>query len=366
MEIVVSPDGVDTNDGTAESPWPLQKGSTSWMNPGDVLSAPRRDVLRDTEVTERKGTTGQPDRDPVVPGGARHARRRHPRGVRRRAQRQLGAARRRRVPVAAKFERSERRPGPRIVPRAGPYTRLISYSRIQDLRAENQLFGELPPGSMLPGFTPLDGSKRRPWVYMGPGLFHAGPSGPDVLDDDPGPGHIHIRLSPTTNNVPGFDDYTGPSDPRQVPLAIWTARTPTLKLVKCDVGPHHGPHDPPRHPGREDREVHGRPARPRQRVRRSTRRRHRRELPRVHGSPTASSTAGCHRGTSAATARTATSSSAATRRSPTGWARAPSARCWRDTRAARTPRSGSVSSSTATTWCCSAPRRSSPGTGSST
>jgi hypothetical protein len=33
--------------------------------------------------------------------------------------------------------------------------------------------------------------------------------------------------------VPGFGDYAGPSDPRQVPLAIWTARDPTLKLVKC-------------------------------------------------------------------------------------------------------------------------------------
>ena len=37
----------------------------------------------------------------------------------------------------------------------GPYTRLISYSRLQDLRADNQLFGELPPGSTLPGFEPL-------------------------------------------------------------------------------------------------------------------------------------------------------------------------------------------------------------------
>ena len=41
-------------------------------------------------------------------------------------------------------------------------------------------------------------------------------------------------MTPTTNNVAGFADYTGPSDPREIRLAIWTARTPVLKLVKCE------------------------------------------------------------------------------------------------------------------------------------
>jgi hypothetical protein len=49
-----------------------------------------------------------------------------------------------------------------------------------------QLFGELPADSELGGFVPLPGKPRRPWVYMGPGLFHAGPGGPEVLEDVPG------------------------------------------------------------------------------------------------------------------------------------------------------------------------------------
>ena len=49
---------------------------------------------------------------------------------------------------------------------------------------------------------------KRPWVYMGPGLFFDGA------------GRIHIRLSHTANNVPGMADYDGGTDPRQLRLAI--------------------------------------------------------------------------------------------------------------------------------------------------
>jgi hypothetical protein len=106
-----------------------------------------------------------------------------------------------------------------------PYTRLISYSRLEDLQADNQLFGPLTDDNLLPGPEPLPGSPRRPWVYMGPGLFQ----------DDSGEdsGHIHIRLSPTDNNVPGFPDYDGPTDPRQVALAIWTSNQATLRVSRC-------------------------------------------------------------------------------------------------------------------------------------
>lgn len=110
-----------------------------------------------------------------------------------------------------------------------PYTRLITYSQLKDLRANNQTFDKLPlctnpPGSpppcpdalcvALPGpdevsETGVPLGHRRPWVYMGPGLF---------FNTDTG--RIHIRLSHTTHNVAGLADYDGPTDPRSVRLAI--------------------------------------------------------------------------------------------------------------------------------------------------
>jgi hypothetical protein len=105
-----------------------------------------------------------------------------------------------------------------------PYTRLITYSTLEDLQAQNQLFGPIPGDDLLDGpqVSPPDiHSPRRPWVYMGPGLFQ---------DER---GFIHIRLSPTTNNLPGFPDYGGESDPRQVPLAIWTSVRAALLISGC-------------------------------------------------------------------------------------------------------------------------------------
>jgi hypothetical protein len=232
MEFVVSPGGVATNDGSVASPWPLQKGLDE-LHAGDVLLLRGGTYFMTATMT---GGVETPDNPIVIrsfPGehavldGATIG---EFRVVPNESWEPVGNGEFR---SRATFMRTEDdRARGSFLDRV-PYTRLISYSRVQDLRAGNQLFGELPPGSPLPGFEPLPGNKRRPWVYMGPGLFHAGPGGPDVLDDVAGPGHIHIRLSPTANNVPGLDDYAGPSDPRQVPLAVWTAREPTLKLVNC-------------------------------------------------------------------------------------------------------------------------------------
>jgi hypothetical protein len=69
-----------------------------------------------------------------------------------------------------------------------------------------------PPDPELP---------RRPWVYMGPGLFQ---------DES---GYIHIRLSSTSNDLPGFPGYRGETDPRQVPLTIWTSAGATLLISDC-------------------------------------------------------------------------------------------------------------------------------------
>lgn len=106
-----------------------------------------------------------------------------------------------------------------------PYSRLITYSNINDLRADNQTFGPLPDG-VGPDGPVIDSPHdprlpKRPWVYMGPGLHQ----GEDGL--------VHVRLSHTALNLPGITDYTGPGDPRQLPLAIWTAPEPTLKVIDC-------------------------------------------------------------------------------------------------------------------------------------
>ncbi len=88
-----------------------------------------------------------------------------------------------------------------------PYTRLLTYSRLEDLRAANQRWAindDSLPGAMMPK------GKKVAWVYMGPGVFH-----------DKVTGRLHLRLSPTTNHVPGLADYDGPRDPSQVALALW-------------------------------------------------------------------------------------------------------------------------------------------------
>jgi hypothetical protein len=107
----------------------------------------------------------------------------------------------------------------------GQYTRLITYSNLNDLRAANQTFGPLPAGVgpdgpliVCPPGTRLN---KRPWVYMGPGLYQG--------EDQ----HVHVRLSHTTLNLPGITDYTGPEDPRGVPLAIWTGPEPAVRVIGC-------------------------------------------------------------------------------------------------------------------------------------
>ena len=62
---------------------------------------------------------------------------------------------------------------------------------------------------------------RRPWVYLGPGVWQ---------DDDD---HVRIRLTHTTHESRRVRNYRGPTDPRQVPLAICTEVKPTLAVVGC-------------------------------------------------------------------------------------------------------------------------------------
>ena len=62
---------------------------------------------------------------------------------------------------------------------------------------------------------------------MGPGLNHIDPG------EQPDLAKIHVRLSPTHNNVAGFPDYDGESDPRKVRLAIWVTTLPTFTIKDC-------------------------------------------------------------------------------------------------------------------------------------
>jgi hypothetical protein len=200
MEFVVSPDGVATNDGSEASPWgwPPPADLDKRLNPGDVLLLRGGTYVTTATVTGLKAPPGNPIVIRSFPGehavldGATIG---EFRVVPNESWEPVGDGEFRSRTTFVRSENTDERARGSFLERVPRYTRLISYSRIQDLRADNQLFGELPPGSTLDGFEPLDHEPRRPWVYMGPGLFHAGPAGPDVLDDDVGPGHIHIRLS---------------------------------------------------------------------------------------------------------------------------------------------------------------------------
>lgn len=112
---------------------------------------------------------------------------------------------------------------------------LITYSNIRDFRARNQRWGALRNGDPIPAgfnssdfveaFTGKGGHEkplgfRRPWVYMGPGIFQEAD------------GHIRIRLTATANNVSGFADYQEETDPRRTRLAIWS-RGPTAIISRC-------------------------------------------------------------------------------------------------------------------------------------
>jgi hypothetical protein len=107
-----------------------------------------------------------------------------------------------------------------------PYTRLITYSELNDLRAENQTWDRLPLDDPRPGPEMVDGAGngtgfKRPWVYMGPGLFF-----------NQATGRVHIRLSHTTNNIDGVADYQGEIDPRKLRLAISHKDRTTLLIRK--------------------------------------------------------------------------------------------------------------------------------------
>lgn len=135
------------------------------------------------------------------------------------------------------------------------HQRLVTYSRLEDLRADNETFEQIVrPGDSRPGprvyeaceasdpdaecqpfpdCTPYPACApkilnryklagyRFPWVYMGPGLWF-----------NPVSRRVHIRLSHTHNMVAGLEDYAGSTDPRTVKLAIANKEMYTLRAAE--------------------------------------------------------------------------------------------------------------------------------------
>lgn len=78
---------------------------------------------------------------------------------------------------------------------ADRHVRLMTYSRLEDLRAQNETFGPLRAGQGPPGPVVSDHDfPKRPWAYLGPGL-HQGSDG-----------RVHVRLRRTHLGQPGVTE----------------------------------------------------------------------------------------------------------------------------------------------------------------
>ena len=114
-----------------------------------------------------------------------------------------------------------------LTPSRLPYTRLVNYSNIEDLRADNETFEKIftfegEGRDLVPvvGADPDSGLNFwYPRVFMGPGYWLNKSSR-----------KIHIRLAHTHNNIEGLADYRGQTDPRKIALAISGNDKPALTV----------------------------------------------------------------------------------------------------------------------------------------
>ena len=115
------------------------------------------------------------------------------------------------------------------------HTRLVSYAELEDLRSPNQRWPDnvgntvWRPKPKEPGiYIPEDRENkphRRPFVYMGPGIW---------FDQRTAGRRIHIRLAPTTNNIPNWPDYDPAEfDPNQLQLAVSVEGKRAIFLKRC-------------------------------------------------------------------------------------------------------------------------------------
>jgi hypothetical protein len=112
------------------------------------------------------------------------------------------------------------------------HTRLVSYSRLEDLQSTNELW---PKGGSVGDNFVWERHKdtanvvfytitkeRRRWVYMGPGIWF-----------DPATRKVHIKLAATHNNLDDWQDYEGETDPNQLRLALSEQNSHALFLRGC-------------------------------------------------------------------------------------------------------------------------------------
>jgi Right handed beta helix region/Protein of unknown function (DUF1565) len=233
QEYFVSPSGSDNNTGTLSQPFRTVAKGISVLGAGDILNLRQGEYVESVEVKSKHGLAEAPIVIRSFPGeratidGSVHqfrtlnnddwepARQRDPdahpdeylsRGI------FPADSSQNRVNRGAFLDRE-------------PYTRLITHSRLEDLRAENQTFAELEPDDPRPGPEETDevgnpAGFRRPWVYMGPGVFF-----------DKETGRVHIRLSHTRNGVKGLEDYEEELDPRRLRLAISRKNETTVVIA---------------------------------------------------------------------------------------------------------------------------------------
>jgi len=115
------------------------------------------------------------------------------------------------------------------------HTRLVSYAELADLRSDNQFW----PGDQgnivwrakpnAPGLYIHENRNnkphRRPFVYMGPGIW---------FDQDPAGRRVHIRLAPTAINIPNWPDYDPvETDPNRLQLALSVQGKHAIFLKRC-------------------------------------------------------------------------------------------------------------------------------------
>ena len=113
------------------------------------------------------------------------------------------------------------------------YTRLITYSTLEDLRAANETFEAITsPDDPRPGPDRPELRRARNECQDRAASVPVGLHGPRHLGrsqvSTATPSRIHIRLSHTHNQVPGVADYGGEVDPRRLRIAIATETMQTV------------------------------------------------------------------------------------------------------------------------------------------
>jgi hypothetical protein len=229
VEYFVSTSGRDDNPGSLDRPFRTIGRGVTELGPGDVLSIRHGVYVESVDIAAKKGTVDAPivirslpGERAIVDGTVDDFRRRDNSDWLPGHEIDTNAAEDEYVSARAFTEDAVNRGA--FLDR-NPYTRVITYSRLEDLRAGNQTFERLDvPDPLRPGpeVTDEDGNRLGfsfPWVYMGPGIWF----------DDVGR-RVHVRLSHTTNDIPGLDDYRGETDPRRTSLAISPRGLTTLRI----------------------------------------------------------------------------------------------------------------------------------------